>query len=86
MLVVYDRFRIIASFILFFLWQEVSGDKVNSYSGKHQDAEADSEESCKGGDPVSYLIFHACSIPHPQRNASFIFAFFHFFFSTFRLT
>ena len=33
-----------------------------------------------------WLIFHTGSIPHPQRNASFILLFFHFFFSTFRLT
>ena len=39
----------------------------------------ENEEGC-------LLIFHAGSIPHFRRNASFIFAFFHFFFSTFRLT
>ena len=63
-------------FYFLFLWLVKAQEKVNGGGGREQDKEADGEEWDKGSDPEANSIFHACSIPHPQPNASFFFVFF----------
>jgi hypothetical protein len=59
-----------------FLWLVKAGNNFNSTSGGEQDTRADSEEGGEGDNPKTDSIFHACSIAHPQTNASFFFIFF----------